>query len=117
MTRPAPVRIVARSLTAMALEAPQVFAPVAGENLLDLFMFNLIASAAIHHIPYGSPEALGMLPGRADGAAQFELQRPITAHAVALSLALPYETVRMRIRRMVQRGLLASGPKGVAVSA
>lgn len=113
MTDPAPpVRMLARSIAKM-LQASRVARgrPHGGDNVAGL-IFDTLLSANLAHLPYGSPEARRMAtPGGAE--AKRELMRPISAHAVAQSLALPYETVRTRIRRMLDAGYCEQVDGGV----
>jgi len=44
-----------------------------------------------------------------------ELRRPVSVHALSVSLRLPYETVRRRVKRLAEQGVCRLGPHGAVV--
>jgi DNA-binding Lrp family transcriptional regulator len=84
-----------------------------GGDVLD----TLLASVIIH-------ANVAEIMGRADLQLVFadkdemppdEMRRPVTMHAIATSLALPFETVRRRVRNMVETGFCKAVDGGVIV--
>ena len=84
-----------------------------GGDLLDPLLVTTIVDAnqgALHadlelQRRYGDP----------DSALPDELRRPVSVHALSVSLRLPYETVRRRVRRLADQGVCRLGPNGAVV--
>jgi hypothetical protein len=84
-----------------------------GGDLLDPLLVAAIldANQAVLH---GDP-ALQRLYGDDGSALPDALRRPIRVHALSLSLRLPFETVRRRIRRLAEQGVCQLFPAGAVV--
>lgn len=92
-----------------ALAAPH------GGDLTQTLAFTTIACANISHLPYGSDAAVRVAEGL--DAPGEGLRRPLSVNAVARSLGLPFETVRLRIHRLETLGLCARTIGGVLAPA
>ena len=88
--------------------------PHAGD-LTQTLAFTTVACANVSHLPYGSPEAALAAEGRDPPGSG--MRRPVSVNAVARSLGLPFETVRLRIHRREALGLCERTPAGVVVPA
>lgn len=55
--------------------------------------------------------------GALEAPAADDERRRVSISAIATSLGLPFETVRQRLRRLTDRGVIATGPEGVFVPA
>ncbi|HEV2531737.1 helix-turn-helix domain-containing protein [Phenylobacterium sp.] len=84
-----------------------------GGDLLDPLLVTTIldANQAVLH----SDLELQRRYGDHGSALPDELRRPISVHALSVSLRLPYETVRRRVRRLADQGVCRLGPHGVVV--
>lgn len=103
-----PVRVLIRSYADMSLRSGYAErAPFDGDPL-STFIFKTLYGANCQHLPYTSAESrlLGQIgPLAAEAMDQRRaLLRPVSIHAVAQSLSLPYETVRARVQVMIGRG-------------
>lgn len=80
----------------------------AGGDLLEPLVFAAIVQANLAGLRH-DPE-LQRLYGASSEALPDAARRPISVHAVAQSLRLPYETVRRRVRRLIDQGLCVAAP-------
>src|SRR5665213_1096449 len=111
---PSPIadaRITNRLAMAYLLDAIAVFR--GGEHLLDALLTSAISQANVApitrqadlQVTYAAPEA----PPPDD------MRRPVSINALATSLGLPFETVRRRVRGLLDRGTCESVGGGVIV--
>ncbi len=82
-----------------------------GESLTDTLITMAVLQANL--APVLQDQTLGRR--YAETSPPDDLRRPISASAVALSLRIPYETVRRRIAGLAARGMCRITPKGVYV--
>ena len=80
----------------------------AGGDLLEPLVFAAIVQANLAGLRH-DPE-LQRLYGASGEALPDAARRPISVHAVAQSLRLPYETVRRRVRRLIDQGRCVAAP-------
>lgn len=80
---------------------------------IDLLLANLIGSANISHIE-NDPELRRQYAGLIEPD---WMRRGISRAAVSRALALPFETIRRRINRMIKLGVLIERPDGIILSA
>lgn len=80
---------------------------------IDLLLANLIGSANISHIE-NDPELRKQYAGLIEPD---WIRRGISRAGVSRAMALPLETIRRRINKMVQLGVLIERPDGVILSA
>jgi DNA-binding Lrp family transcriptional regulator len=84
-----------------------------GGDLLDPLLVTTIVDAnqgALH-----ADLELQRRYGDHDSALPDDLRRPVSMHALSVSLRLPYETVRRRVRRLADLGVCRVGPNGAMV--
>lgn len=85
----------------------------AGGDLLEPLLITAILEA--NQAPINQDLALQLTYGHLEDSAPDELRRPVSVHAVAESLRLPFETVRRRIGALARKGLCVITPRGVYV--
>lgn len=84
-----------------------------GLDPIDLLLANLIGSANTSHIE-NDPELRRQYAGLIEPD---WIRRGISRGAVSRALALPFETIRRRINRMIKLGVLIERPDGIILSA
>ncbi|MBP7651412.1 MAG: hypothetical protein KA085_09675 [Phenylobacterium sp.] len=78
---------------------------------LDALILSTVAVANVAHL--SSDLALSLRYGAIDQPEPFEIKRPISRNAVALSLGLSYETTRRRIQKLIDAGALIDTEDGL----
>ncbi|MCP3733426.1 Lrp/AsnC family transcriptional regulator [Sphingomonas sp. RP10(2022)] len=109
-----PTRLLARAMGDLLMSSARVWARVHDGDVTTVFVFCTILSANLAYLGYDSPLAAAAAAGDDGGAA---LRRPISAHAIAESMSLPYETVRRRVVAMTATGMLVRERSGLVVPA
>lgn len=71
---------------------------------IDTLILSVVAVANVAHL--NSDKELSRTYAGIEHPEPFEMKRPITRNAVAQSLNLPYETIRRRTQRLVDKGSL-----------
>lgn len=82
-------------------------------DIVDRLLIAAVIDANIG--PIKQDPALQRAYGALDAAAPDEVLRPVSVNALAQSLTLPFETVRRRIGRLVERGACLMTAEGVFV--
>jgi DNA-binding Lrp family transcriptional regulator len=103
------------SLLSAAFVVDQANLSRGGGDLLDPLVFAAIVQANL--APLRSDPEVQRRYANSGETLPDDLRRPISVHAVAQSLRLPYETVRRKIRRLVDRGLCVATGAGVVIPA
>jgi hypothetical protein len=106
-------RVAARHVVKFLLDIAWV--TPGSSDLVDLLLVVATASANIGHL--GRDPATNARYARLDRLPPDGLRRPISINALALSLNLPFETVRRRALALAARGVFAYAPSGVYVRA
>ena len=99
-------------MTDFLVTSAQAWARPHGGDLTQAFVFQTILDANLQPLPLDDPMGLLAAAGEDDDRAP---KRPISVHAVATSLSLPYETVRRKVVSMEAMGLIARDRQGVVV--
>lgn len=84
-----------------------------GGDIVDPLILSVIIEANI--APINQDPELSRRYATLDSPPPNELRRPVSINAVAASLRLPYETVRRRIAKMADTGIVVIAPRGVYV--
>lgn len=112
-TPPANIRSILRVVVEMVMRGVDMMGNLHNDDFIYGLIFTAIATANVEHITSG-PQNLkygGLLQLPPD-----EMRRPVTVHAVALALQLPYETARRAANRVVRDGkALRIGNKGLII--
>jgi len=83
------------------------------KDLMLTVVYLAVLSANIQHIPTDSDQARRY--GGLDAAVPDSERRPISAHSVALSLGIPYETARRYIGRLIAESRCVRMKGGVII--
>ncbi len=101
-------RLVARILSQFFLRQWEIVSKMADGDLHKALVFAAIVSANVQHISHTS-EA-GHQYGGLDNAPPDEHRRPVSTHALAHSLGLPYETTRRNVNKLMADGVCTRVP-------
>lgn len=104
-------RVVIRNNTEFMVRAWTAYARGMGDVLCGVIL-NVVYVANVRHLPIGSDDADKAVFGQAFDQA---LLRPVSVHAVAASMNVPYETVRGMLSRMMDYGWCHRLPGGFVV--
>jgi hypothetical protein len=109
-------RLVARILSQFFLRQWEIVSKMADGDLHKALVFAAIVSANVQHISHTS-EA-GHQYGGLDNAPPDEERRPVSTHALAHSLGLPYETTRRNVNKLMAEGACTRVPgQGLVIPA
>lgn len=78
---------------------------------LDALILSTVAVANVAHLSADPAQSLKY--GAIDQPEPFDIKRPISRNAVALSLGLSYETARRRIQKLIDAGSLIDTEDGL----
>ena len=109
-----PTRLLARAMGNLLFSSARTWARADGGDVTGAFVFCTILSVNCIHLGYDGPLAAAAAAGEDAGVV---VRRPISAHAIAQSTSLPYETVRRRVHAMIASGTLARERGGLVVPA
>jgi DNA-binding transcriptional regulator YhcF (GntR family) len=110
---PANIRSLLRAGTELILRGIDTLGRLRDDDFLAGLLFTAIWTANVQHIT-ASPENLKF--GGLRELPPDELRRPVTVHALAASLRIPYETLRRTANRLVRDGVAVRiGNKGLIV--
>lgn len=107
------LRLVARALAAYLLDTIAIAR--GGSDVLDTLLASAIIQANVADI--GRHADVQVAFAEAEAPPPDEMRRPVSMNALAASLNLPFETVRRRVRAMVDQGFCRAVNGGVIVPA
>lgn len=109
-------RLALRASTRFFLKSVDLLTrAVSDGDILRGVIFLAIVDANTRHLRPADPVAQSFA-GTADRVPD-ELRRPISVHALALDLALPYETTRRHVNGLIDQGLCERIEAGIVVRA
>jgi len=88
---------------------------VSGGDILRGVIFLAIVDANTRHLRPSDPVARSFA-GTSDSVPD-DMRRPISVHALALDLSLPYETTRRHVNALIDQGLCQRVEAGILVGA
>lgn len=108
-------RLAVRLSTEYMLRSIDLMTKVVGGDLVKGLIFIAIVQANTQH--FLSDDSLGQTYSEADDMPPDEARRPVSVHALSVSLNIPYETTRRYVNKLlaegycqrVRRGLVAPG--------
>lgn len=106
-------RLALRASTTYLLHSVDLMARVVGGDILRGVIFTAVADANVRHIRPG--DAVGQSYSEASDQVPDELRRPISVHALALELDVPYETTRRHVNALIAAGLCERAETGIVV--
>ncbi|MFZ5719038.1 MAG: hypothetical protein ACOY5Y_06165 [Pseudomonadota bacterium] len=113
LAQSAPAWPVARASLELVLDIEAIGRRRRNHDLIDGVLFAAVLAANLTLVQR-DPD-LQRAYATIDQPAPEHLRRPVSVNGVAHSLGMPFETVRRRIRAMVEAGLLTATPRGVYV--
>jgi DNA-binding transcriptional regulator YhcF (GntR family) len=110
---PSNARAILRVAMELVMHGIDVLGSMHNDDFLLALIFTAIWTSNVHHI---TSTADNLRYGALNDLPPDELRRPVTVHAVANSLRIPYETVRRYANRMVKDGsAVRIGGRGLIV--
>lgn len=112
MAQEPPVRLLLRSFVELWLGVSAARGAAHDNDPVSTYVFEILACANASHLSYGGPDSARLAePGPVDD--KVALLRPVSGNAVAQSLSLPYETVRVRLQKMIADEQVLRVPGGL----
>ena len=108
-------RLALRASTAYFLHSVDLMSRVVGGDILRGVIFTAIIDANTRHIRPGDVQA--QTYSELEDSLPDDLRRPISVHALALELDIPYETTRRHVNALIAEGLCQRTDSGVVVPA
>lgn len=104
---------IGRASAAFVSEFVRDASAVCGGNIVDTVLCMALLDGNLRDVPTDRGASCRSSPTGPNGPG--DLRRPSSIHSIATSLALPFETVRRRIRGLAERGLCVFVPGGVVL--
>ncbi len=109
-------RLALRASTRFFLKSVDLLARAVGDgDILRGVIFLAIVDANTRHLKPSDPVAQAY--AATEGQVPDEIRRPISVHALALELALPYETTRRHVNALIKEGLCVRADTGIIAPA
>lgn len=108
-------RLALRASTSYFLNSVDLMARMVGGDILRGVIFTAIIDANTRHIRPSAVE--GQAYSEASDQVPDDLRRPISVHALALELDIPYETTRRHVNALISGGYCVRAESGVVVPA
>lgn len=108
-------RLALRASTAYFLNSVDLMARMVGGDILRGVIFTAIIDANTRHIRPAAVE--GQAYSEAGDQVPDDIRRPISVHALALELDIPYETTRRHVNALITEGYCQRAETGVVVPA
>lgn len=108
-------RLALRAATGFMLNSVDLMSRIVGGDILRGVIFTAIVDANVRHIRPG--DVVGQTYSEASDQVPDDLRRPISVHALALELDIPYETTRRHVNALIAQGFCVRGETGILVPA
>ncbi len=108
-------RLALRASTTFMLHSVDLMSRIVGGDILRGVIFTAIVDANVRHIRPGDP--LSQSYSEAGDQVPDEIRRPISVHALALELDIPYETTRRHVNALIASGFCERTETGIVVPA
>lgn len=108
-------RLALRAATSFMLHSVDLMSRVVGGDILRGVIFTAIVDANVRHIRPG--DVIGQSYSEASDNVPDDLRRPISVHALALELDIPYETTRRHVNALIAGGYCVRTETGIIVPA
>lgn len=108
-------RLALRAATTFMLHSVDLMSRMVGGDILRGVIFTAVVDANVRHIRPGDPAAQAY--SEAGDQVPDEIRRPISVHALALELDIPYETTRRHVNALIADGLCTRTETGIVVPA
>jgi hypothetical protein len=108
-------RLALRLSTEYMLRSIELMTRVVGGDLVKGLIFLAIVQANTQHIL--SDDTLAQTYSEADDTVPDETRRPVSVHALSVSLGIPYETTRRYVNKLLAEGYCVRVRRGLVVPA
>ena len=108
-------RLALRAATTFMLHSVDLMSRMVGGDILRGVIFTAVVNANVRHIRPG--DAIGQSYSEAGDQVPDDLRRPISVHALALELDIPYETTRRHVNDLIAGGFCERTETGIVVPA
>lgn len=108
-------RLALRAATTFMLHSVDLMSRVVGGDILRGVIFTAIVDANVRHIR--PADTVSQSYSEASDQVPDDIRRPISVHALALELDIPYETTRRHVNALISAGLCERTETGIVVPA
>jgi hypothetical protein len=108
-------RLAIRHSTEYVLRSIDMMTRVVGGDLVKGLIFVAIVQANTQHIV--SDDAMAQAYSEADDRVPDDARRPVSVHALSVSLGIPYETTRRYVNKLLDEGYCLRVRRGLVVPA
>ncbi len=108
-------RLALRASTTFLLQSVDLMSRIVGGDILRGVIFTAVVDANVRHIRPG--DVVSQTYSEATDRVPDDLRRPISVHALALELDIPYETTRRHVNALIQGGFCQRTESGIVVLA
>lgn len=106
-------RLAMRVSTEYVLRSIDLMTGLVGGDLVKGLIFVAVVQANTQHIL--SDEAMSQAYSEAADVVPDENRRPVSVHALSVSLGIPYETTRRYVNKLLAEGLCQRAHRGLVV--
>ena len=106
-------RLALRASTTYFLHSVDLMSRVVGGDILRGVIFTAVVDANVRHLR--PSDVVSQAYSEASDQVPDELRKPISVHALALELDIPYETTRRHINALIADGYCVRAETGIIV--
>jgi hypothetical protein len=106
-------RLAMRISTEYMLRSIDLMTQIVGGDLVKGLIFLAVVQANTQHV--ASDEALNQTYSEADDTVPNDVRRPVSVHALSVSLGIPYETTRRYVNKLLTEGYCVRARRGLVV--
>ncbi|MFZ5669282.1 MAG: hypothetical protein ACOY4K_07295 [Pseudomonadota bacterium] len=106
-------RLALRASTTYFLHSVDLMSRIVGGDILRGVIFTAVVDANVRHLRPG--DIVSQTYSEASDQVPDELRRPISVHALALELDIPYETTRRHVNALIDEGYCVRTEAGIMV--
>jgi hypothetical protein len=106
-------RLALRASTTYFLHSVDLMSRIVGGDILRGVIFTAVVDANVRHLR--PADVVSQTYSEAADQVPDELRRPISVHALALELDVPYETTRRHVNALIEKGYCRRTDSGVLV--
>lgn len=106
-------RLALRASTTYFLNCVDLMSRVVGGDILRGVIFTAVVDANVRHLRPG--DVVAQAYSEASDQVPDALRKPISVHALALELDIPYETTRRHVNALMEAGFCVRADGGVTV--
>lgn len=107
-------RLALRVSTEYMLRSIDLMTQAVGGDLVKGLIFLAVVQANTQHV--ASDEVMTQAYSEADDMVPDETRRPVSVHALSVSLGIPYETTRRYVNKLLEEGYCVRVRRGLVVT-